>query len=114
MKTIRTSDGTWLDIDPKTDTWLFKSPHSTVRAGLDYRQGEDLHIRKTPDGKVFYYVISWVDWSRESKESFRTVSEEEAKEFLKGKAKEAGRIGLDPDIADRIDKFFPGLLRGKR
>lgn len=111
MKTIRTSDGKWLNIEPKTDPWIFKTPHSTVRAGLDYRQGEDLHIRDIADGKRYYYLISWVDWQRESKESFRTLSEDEVKNFIREKVKAAGKIGLDPDISDRIEKYLPGLLK---
>ena len=94
MRTIRTTDGKWLQIDPKTDPWIFKTPHSSVRASLDYRQGEDLYLRTLPDGTQYYYVISWTDWQRESKEAYR--------------------IGLDPDILDRIEKYFPGLLKKRR
>ncbi|ABD40949.1 hypothetical protein Mhun_1202 [Methanospirillum hungatei JF-1] len=114
MRTIRTTDGKWLQIDPKTDPWIFKTPHSSVRASLDYRQGEDLYLRTLPDGIHYYYVISWTDWQRESKEAYRTLSEEEAKDFLIKKAQSAGKIGLDPDILDRIEKYFPGLLKKRR
>ena len=82
MKTIRTTDGKWLSIDPNTDPWIFKTPHSNVRASLDYRKGDDLYLRTLPDGTHCYYMISWTDWQREYKESFRTLSEEEAKDFL--------------------------------
>lgn len=114
MKTILTTDGKWLQVDPKTDPWIFKTPHSTVRTSLDYRQGEDLHLRTLPDGTRYYYLITWTDWQRESKEAFRTLSEEEAKDFLIHKAQSAGKIGLDPDITDRIEKYFPGLLKQRR
>lgn len=114
MKTIRTTDGKWLQIDPKTDPWILKTPHSSVRASLDYRKGEDLYLRALPDGTQYYYLISWTDWQRESKEAYRTLSEDEAKDFLIKKAQSAGKIGLDPDISDRIDKYFPGLLKRRR
>ncbi len=114
MKTIRTTDGKWLQIDPKTDPWILKTPHSSVRASLDYRKGEDLYLRTLPDGTQYYYLISWTDWQRESKEAYRTLSEDEAKDFLIKKAQSAGKIGLDPDISDRIEKFFPGLLKRRR
>ena len=114
MKTIRTKDGKWLQIDPKTDPWILKTPHSSVRASLDYRKGEDLYLRTLPDGTQYYYLISWTDWQRESKEAYRTLSEEEAKDFLIKKAQSAGKIGLDPDILDRIEKYFPGLLKKRR
>ena len=114
MKTIRTKDGKWLQIDPQTDPWIYKTPHSSVRASLDYRKGEDLYIRKLPDGLVYYYMVTWTDWQRESKEAFHTLSAEEAKEFLLQKAQSAGKIGLDPDIIDRIERFFPNLLQRKR
>lgn len=114
MKTIRTSDGKWLQIDPKTDPWIFKTPRSAIRASLDYRQGENLYIRKLPDGTQHYYLISWTDWQRESKEAYKTLSEEEAKKFILEKTQSAGKIGLDPDILDKIEKFFPGLLKRRR
>ncbi len=91
-----------------------KTPHSSVRASLDYRKGEDLYLRTLPDGTQYYYLISWTDWQRESKEAYRTLSEDEAKDFLIKKAQSAGKIGLDPDISDRIEKFFPGLLKRRR
>ncbi len=114
MKTIRTHDGKILQIDPNTDPWIFKTPHSTMRTSVDYKQGEDLHVRTLPDGNVYYYLISWTDWQRESKESYQTLSEEEVKEFLLKKAHLAGKIGLDPDIIDRIERYFPGLLKRRR
>ena len=114
MKTIRTHDGKWLPIDPKNDIWIFKTPHSTVRASLDYRQGEDLYVRMAPDGARYYYLISWTDWQRETKEAFRTLPEDEVRVFLLKKAQDAGKIGLDPDLSDRIDIHFPGLLKKRR
>lgn len=113
-KTIRTTTGEWLDINPETDTWIIKSPRPAARVGSDYAQGEDLYMMTDPGGKRNYYIISWVSWSRDFKESYRTLNEEQKDQFIRDRIQKAGKIGLDPDILDRIDKYFPNLRKSKK
>ena len=113
-KTIRTTAGEWLDINPETDTWIIKSPRPSSRTGSDYAHGEDLYLMTDPAGVRRYYVISWVSWGRDFKESYRTLSEEQKDQFIKERRVKAGKIGMDPDVIDRIEKYFPGLLKAKK
>lgn len=113
-RTILTKEGKWLEINPATDTWIIKIPRPTARVGSDYAQGEDLYLMDDTSGTRHYYVISWLSWSREFKESFHTLNEEQAHQFILDHKKKAGKIGLDPDVVDKIDKYFPNLLKTKR
>ena len=108
-KTIRTTKGAWLEINPETDTWIIKTPRPTSRIGADYARGEDLFLLNDAKGVRHYYVISWVSQNRKIEESFRTLDEEQKDQFIRERIQKAGKIGLDPDILDRIDTYFPGL-----
>ncbi len=111
-RTIRTTDGKWLEINPDADIGLLKTPRPTTRVGADYAHGEDLYLKEGPGGR-HYYIISWVVTGRDLKESFHTLNEEEKDQYIREWVRKAGKIGLDPDDADRIEKFFPGLLKIK-
>ena len=113
MITVRTPENSWVQIDPMTDTPLYRMTRNVVNVGADYAQGEDLYTHVKPE-KTIYYIISWVAWQRTSKESYRIVSIEEAKKFILDISRKAGKIGLDPDVSDRIEKHFPGLLTKKK
>ena len=112
-KTIRTAEGKWLVINPEKDVWILKAPRPTTRVGADYAHGEDLYLKEDGSGARHYYVISWVALGRDIKESFHTLNEEQKDQFIKEWVRKAGKIGLDPDVSDRIEKFFPGLLKRK-
>ena len=112
-KTIRTTEGKWLEINPEKDTILIQNPRPATRTGTDYAQGEDLYLMTDPQGVRHYYVISWVSMGRDFKESYRTLTEEQKDQFIKDRVKKAGKIGLDPDVVDRIEAEFPGLLKRK-
>lgn len=113
-KTIRTAEGKWLEINPETDIWIIKKPRPSSWNTPDYAQGEDLYMKNDASGARQYYVISWTAWSRDIKEAFRTLNEEQKDQFIRDYVKKAGKIGLDPDLSDRIEKYFPGLLKGKK
>lgn len=113
-KTIRTTTGDLLNINPDTDTWIIRTPRPTTRIGADYAKGEDLFLMDDAKGVRHYYVVSWVSQNRDFKESFRTLNEEQKDQFIRDRVQKAGRIGLDPDITDRIGKYFPGLLKEKK
>jgi hypothetical protein len=113
-KTIRTTTGDWLEINPDTDIWIIKKPRPTSKTGGDYAKGEDLYLINDAKGVRHYYVITWVSWSRDFKESYRTLSEEQKDLFIKERVLKAGKIGLDPDVKDRIEKYFPGLLKAQK
>ncbi len=112
-KTIRVADGTWLDINPETDITIIRQPRPTTRTGTDYVKGDDLYMTTDRHGARRYYVISWVECNRDYKESFRTLTEEQKDQFIREYVKKAGRIGLDPDLAEHIETLFPGLLKRK-
>lgn len=82
-----------------------------TRTGTDYAHGEDLYLMTDNSRIRHYYVISWVAEGRGIKESYRTVSEEQKDQFIREQVRKAGKIGLDPDVADHIDELFPGLLK---
>lgn len=113
-KTIRSADGSWLEIDPGADTAIIRRPRPENRNTSDYAQGEDLFMRVTPGGERKYYIISWTAWGRDYKEAYRTMTEEQKNQFILDQMKKAGKIGLDPDVTDKIESLFPGLLKQKR
>lgn len=113
-KLIRMPDGKILEVNPETDPCIIRMPRPATRTGTDYAQGEDLYVRTGTTGERYYYVITWTIWTRDLKESYRTLTEEQKDQFIMDQVKKAGKIGLDPDIVDRIEKFFPGLLKRKR
>ncbi|MFH0966078.1 MAG: hypothetical protein V1862_00120 [Methanobacteriota archaeon] len=113
-KTIRTTTGEWLEINPETDTWLIKTTRPTSWNEADYAKGEDLYLMNDANGVRHYYIISWVAQNRHFIESYRTCDEEQKDQFIKDRVLKVGKIGLDPDIADRIEKYFPGLLKAKK
>ena len=112
-KTIRTADGRWLDINPDTDVNIIRQPRNVTRAGTDFAHGEDLHLTTDVHNVRHYYIISWVAEGRSIKESYRTLTEEQKDQFIRDHVRKAGKIGLDPDVADNIEKLFPGLLTRK-
>lgn len=111
-KTIRTAEGSWLEINPDTDTWIIRHPRPATRTGTDYAQGEDLYLIDDKNGIRHYYVISWVSQARDNKESYRTLNEQQKDQFILSYEKKSGKIGIDPDIRERIENYFPGLLTG--
>ncbi|PKL60905.1 MAG: hypothetical protein CVV33_00290 [Methanomicrobiales archaeon HGW-Methanomicrobiales-4] len=113
-KTIRTTTGDWLEINPETDTWIIRTSRPTTRIGADYAKGEDLYLMNDAKGIRHYYIVSWVSQNRDYKESFKTCNEEEKDQFIRDRVLKAGKIGLDADITDRIEKYFPGLLKAKK
>jgi len=113
-KIILTPEKKMLEVDPGTDPSIIKMPRPPSRTGTDYAQGEDLYLRTTPDGKRQYYAVSWTLCQRDLRESYRTLRIEEAEQFILDQVKKAGKIGLDPDVIDQIEKYFPGLLRRRR
>jgi hypothetical protein len=110
-KIVRTRDGKSLVINPEADTCIIRMPRPATRTGTDYLQGEDLYMTTDATGDRHFYVISWTAWSRDNKESYRVITTEQKDQFIRDQVKKAGKIGLDPDVADRIEKFFPGLLK---
>lgn len=112
-KTIRTAEGNWLEINPDTDICVIRQPRPATRTGTDFAQGEDLYLMTDSQGVRHYYVITWVSWGRDFKESYRTLNEDQKDQFIREHVRKAGKIGLDPDVADRIEELFPGLLRRK-
>jgi len=110
-KTIRTADGKWLEINPETDVNVIRQPRSVTRTGTDFAHGEDLYLMTDTHGVRHYYVISWVVEGRSTKESYRTLNEEQKDQFIREQVHKAGKIGLDPDVADHIEELFPGLLK---
>lgn len=113
-KIILTPEKKMLEVDPGTDPCIIRMPRPASRTGTDYAQGEDLYRRTTPDGDHHYYIISWTLCQRDFRESYRTVQSKEAEQFILDQVKKAGKIGLDPDVVDQIEKFFPGLLSRRR
>ncbi|PWR73236.1 hypothetical protein [Methanospirillum lacunae] len=112
-KTIRTADGKWLDINPDTDVNIIRQPRNVTRTGTDFAHGEDLYLTTDTHNVRHYYVISWVAEGRSTKESYRTLTEEQKDTFIRDHVHRAGKIGLDPDVADHIEKLFPGFLKRK-
>jgi|GEM_PF-1013622 len=110
-KTIGTADGKWLEINPETDVNVTRQPRSVTRTGTDFAHGEDLYLTTDTHGVRHYYVISWVAEGRSTKESYRTLNEEQKDQFIREQVRKAGKIGLDPDVADHIEELFPGLLK---
>jgi hypothetical protein len=110
-KTILTTEGKRLEINPDTDTCLIRQPRPVTRTGTDYAHGEDLYLTDDRAGIRHYYVISWILQAGDYKESYRTLDEQEKDRFILAYRKKAGKIGLDPDVSDRLGKYFPGLLK---
>jgi len=112
-KTIRTADGKWLEINPDTDVKIILQARHVTRTGTDFAHGEDLYLTTDIHGVRHYYIVSWVAEGRSTKESYRTLNEDQKDQFIREHVRKAGKIGLDPDLIDHIEELFPGLLKHK-
>ena len=109
MKLIRSPDGRNLQVDPTVDFIVYKAPRPQTRIGSDYLTGEDLFVRKDAEGD-HYYSIKWFDWRHPDKGTYQVLTKIQAESFILKLRKKSGKIGLDPDLIERIKRIFPDLL----
>ncbi len=92
-----------------SDECLYKSPRNPPNTGTSYTSGEDLLLHKSRSGNVYYYIFSWSMWQG-SVESYRLITEDEARAFLIEKAGYTGWAALDQDDIERVEELFPGIF----
>lgn len=69
-----------VEIDPERDECLYRAPRCMPNPNLRYTEGTDLYCHKTPDGKVYFYLLRWNIWDEEF--DIELLTEKKARKLL--------------------------------